>query len=369
MKDHPVIICGAGKIGDIILGCCKELKLTVQGFCDNDPGKVKAGHCGLPVYYTPDLWKEVGEAEVIISIADLLDAEEQLRALGYERLMPGNIILSMFDFKGHSEKSLIDALVVSQQKARMVFLRSVDLIITEKCSLRCAECSNLAQYYTSPKNIETVRLVADVNALLEEVDGIGELRIIGGEPMMNPDFHEVVAAFAGERDIGRIVIYTNGTILPSDAQVEKLKAKNVHFLITDYGELSKNIVSLVGKLEYNHIGYTVMKAPGWTRCSEVRKHERPTEENDRLFQNCCAKNTFTLTDGKLYHCPFSANAYRLGMLYDSDAEAVPVTPGSRDKILRYIRRRDAVGACGFCSGRSFGDPTIPPARQLEPSHG
>ena len=58
----------------------------------------------------------------------------------------------------------------------MLFIRSVDLILTEKCSLKCKDCANLMQYYEKPINIESEELIGDLHDICSIADEINEIR-------------------------------------------------------------------------------------------------------------------------------------------------------------------------------------------------
>ena len=88
----------------------------------------------------------------------------------------------------------IDNMINSQKKyldENLLFIRSVDLVLTEKCSLKCKDCANLMQYYQNPVNIEKQELLDDLEDLMSVADEVNEIRIIGGEPLMNKDFHDI----------------------------------------------------------------------------------------------------------------------------------------------------------------------------------
>ena len=68
------------------------------------------------------------------------------------------------------------------------------------------------QYYKNPTNIRKQELIDDLNDLMSVADEVNEIRIIGGEPLMNKDFHEISAQAAAFQKVKKVVIYTNGTI-------------------------------------------------------------------------------------------------------------------------------------------------------------
>jgi len=53
-----------------------------------------------------------------------------------------------------------------------LFLRSIDLIITERCSLKCQGCSNLMQYYEKPKNCDTNLLLKLIDVFFKVIDEV-----------------------------------------------------------------------------------------------------------------------------------------------------------------------------------------------------
>ena len=71
-----------------------------------------------------------------------------------------------------------------------------------------------------------------LDVLHKNVDYISEFRVIGGEPLMNKDWANVVNSISEKNSDAKIFIYTNGTISPKEEQLESLQGKNVNFLIT-----------------------------------------------------------------------------------------------------------------------------------------
>jgi len=191
---------------------------------------------------------------------------------------------------------------------------------------------------------------------------------------MNKEFHLIINKLSNEDKIKKIAIYTNGTIIPAEDKMECLKNKKVILFITDYGVLSGKLEELKEYLGRNNIAYYAEKAKGWTDCAGIKKHSRTKDDQRALFRNCCAKNTTTLLDGKLYRCPFSANADKL--------HAIPVFQGDYVDILQYSRSKGDAGSvknalrtllfekdyletCDYCNGRSFDDAEITPAVQVK----
>ena len=57
----------------------------------------------------------------------------------------------------------------------LLFVRSVDLVLTEKCSLKRKDCANLMQYYENPVNIDKQELIEDLEDLMVVADEVNEI--------------------------------------------------------------------------------------------------------------------------------------------------------------------------------------------------
>ena len=94
------------------------------------------------------------------------------------------------------------------------------------------------QYYKNPLDSEYEQILNSLDIISKNVDEISEFRVIGGEPLMNKKWAEIVYTIALRNPKKEIHIYTNGTIIPKDEQLEKFVGKKITFVITDYGRLS-----------------------------------------------------------------------------------------------------------------------------------
>jgi len=383
-QEIPIIIFGAGIVGEVLFYACREAGIKVECFCDNNINKTKSPKCGINVIYTPDLKKKYQDAIFLISAADIKDVIQQLNDLRYPKWYSCNFLLRDFDIYqcqfdvpmdfveyGVSTCILCHDNYLTPDK---LFLRSADIIITERCSLKCKDCSNLTQYYKNPRDCDIKELIKSIDAFCTIIDEINEFRVIGGELFMNKDFDLVIKKLSNEPKVRKIVIYTNGTIIPKDEKIECLKNNKILFIITDYGMLSKNLDALVQKLSTNNIAFYVQKAHGWTDCAKIGRHHRNIEQEKEIFKKCCAKNTVTISNGKLYRCPFAANAARLQAAPDFKDDYINFLRELREninisetkkKIRAFLLEKEFLKTCDFCNGRSFEDPEITPAIQTD----
>ena len=67
---------------------------------------------------------------------------------------------------------------------KLLNIKTLDLVLTERCTLKCKDCANLMQYYKKPKNTDGHSLLLSFNNFINVVDNLLEARILGGEPLM-----------------------------------------------------------------------------------------------------------------------------------------------------------------------------------------
>lgn len=104
------------------------------------------------------------------------------------------------------------------------------------------------------------------------------------------------------------------------------------------------------------------------------RHYRNLEQQKEIFGSCCAKNLITLLKGKIYRCPFSANAARLKAVpdYENDYINIFKEPQKaadiyemKKKVRTFLLEKKILETCDYCNGRPYGAPEIPPAIQTD----
>jgi organic radical activating enzyme len=379
----PVIIFGAGIVGEVLFQACNNVGIKVECFCDNNINKTKSPMCNVEVIHPKNLKTRYKDASFLVSAADIKDVVDQLHDLGFLKWYASSLLLRNYDVFQYQFSAPTDFVEFAVSTCLLchdsylnpdkLFLRSVDIIITERCSLRCRDCSNLMQYYKKPKDCNTEEVMQSIDAFCALVDELNEFRVIGGEPLMNKEFHLTIKRLTDEPKVKKIVIYTNGTIVPKEYQIGYLKNNKVLFIITDYGILSKKLNTLTQILSQNNIAFYAQKARGWTDCAKITRHYRNAEQQKELFKNCCAKNTATLSKGRLYRCPFAANAARLLAVPDRKNDYINILQKSqkavdidemKKKIRTFLLEKDFLETCDYCNGRSFEAPEIISAVQI-----
>lgn len=395
--DYPVYIFGADIVGKVLVEVLRLSHITVEGYFDNNKNKCDQMIADVWVNHASGLPSINKNAIVLIASTYIADIIAQLEEQGFtnwipvyqiledkrdlqlDKLLEGSLRLnhSGGEFTRDFDSFVISNMINSQKKyldTEKLYIRSVDLIITEKCSLKCKDCSNLMQFYEQPVNIALDELCQDLDDLCAIADEINEIRIIGGDPFMNKACHTVVKHAASYPQVNKVVVYTNGTICPPEDKLVDMVNDKTFVFITTYGDLSRNASKLSERLDKLGIPYNNQPAYGWTDCGDIKAYDRNEEEMRQIFRYCCAKHFTTLTDGKIFRCPFAANAERLHAMPDNEENYVSISGVAKNPELLIERRkqlafylRDAayIPACNFCNGRTYGDPEIEPGIQTK----
>ena len=365
----PVIIVAAVHESEAIANACRDAGIDVSAFCDSEKRNIKRNYCGIEVIHTPNLPERFSKARFIIATQQIIDVVDQLSSLGYDEFYSGLELLENFDVRKHqyriSQEYMGKRILVYKKSHTAYFdeektyMRSLDVMVTTKCSLKCESCSNLMQYYVDPKNVGSKQILSALDVINKNVDDIAEFRVIGGEPLMNKEWADIVNGIVEKNPESQVFIYTNATIAPKEEELETFHGKKVNFIVTTYGKLSRNLDKLTDRLTNHGIAYAVQPADNWLDCSSIRHHKRTASELEEVFKQCCVKYIYTLLDGKLYRCPFIANAANLNAIPDNPTNYVNLfskEDNVKQQIRRLVKGTKFFPGCDFCLGRPY-DPT------------
>ncbi len=374
---RPIVICGASFIGEYVYQYCLKESIDITAFCDNDPDKET--YCGKDVINPEMVGEKYGHPIVLMTIGYAQPVMNQMERQGIDKIYSPVALLETYAEKLEhmgkysEEKYMVNRFIWLQNHLYRledpVIINSLDFIITEKCSQKCKDCCNLMQYYQNPRNILVAQLKREINALFRYVDLVSEIKLIGGEPFMHPDWHDIVAFLVNLSQIRWIWIFTNGTITPDKRYAELLKHYKIILQISDYGSINRSrLRKTIGFFDEHHIEYNLTSYTQWLDCSKIKNYRRSKQKNQQIFEQCCVTNVTTYTDGKLFRCPFAANAYRLKALPDSSDGYCEIVncdyDDIRSKIYPFLYSMSAIPACGICPGRNPQvSKTIPAAVQ------
>jgi len=152
-ETKSTILFGTGNLGKIALKAINNTNIEVIAIADNDEGKWGKQWNGYDVINPKDI-KNYNQVDSII-IASLnfpymrkqvLDVNKSINIYDFDFLLNEiNLEDCNTDWSVDRCKEQLDLYTYSvnaQKKKGDLFLNSIDLVLTEKCSLKCKDCSN-----------------------------------------------------------------------------------------------------------------------------------------------------------------------------------------------------------------------------------
>lgn len=376
----PLVIFGTGNYGAMAFHALKNKGISVNFFCDNNKAHWGTRFCGCPVISPCQLQDSYPDSLVLIASLRFKFMAHQLRNNHAMTILDCDFLFSELDLSGiesaGSPERLIWMLDLYQfaidaaRDVKELKVKSLDVVVTEKCSLKCRNCSNLMQYYQKPRDVDSGLLLASLDRFMETVDELFEARVLGGEPFMYKDLAAVIRKLCSYPRCKKVTIMSNGTLLPRKEVLETLLDPKVSLIISDYGSLSKNINGLKELLSRHHIPFISESIDSWQDCATIQYRQRNEIELIDLFGDCCVNDTLTLLHGKLYGCPFSAHVDNLKAVpFDSSDDNLDLMKTENTRIKRMIRNltmeKKYLKACSFCAGRDYNVDRIEVAVQAE----
>ena len=92
-----------------------------------------------------------------------------------------------------------------------IHTRAVEFAAADHCNLRCAGCSHMSPFLQARLHADD-ELARDMGRLAE-VMFADEIRILGGEPLLNPRIVPILKAAKASGIAGRVIVATNGLLL------------------------------------------------------------------------------------------------------------------------------------------------------------
>ena len=361
-----VVVFGTGNFGKIVVQATKDCGITIEKICDSNISNWGKTFCGYPVV-SPD---ELNANDIVLLATNisnrkflrkLCESKEITSIYNVENILRGSSWPSFygdFDLEWSLDRAqeVIDLYfydIDSESETQLLKAKSLDVVLTERCSLKCVDCSNLMQYYDKPIGAEVEVLVQTLRNFLETVDYVSELRLIGGEPLVSKNVERVLDTIYEYSNFDKIVLYTNGTVVPKESLLKKFQDRRVWVKISDYGSVSRKAELVANTCKSWGINCIHEQVTEWEDVGRILFRGRTVAENKVVFGNCCVNDTLTLLHGQLYACPFSAHTDNLGVLKNADADKVDMLnlENLKDRIRSIYQDKNVLVACNLCNGR------------------
>ena len=162
--------------------------------------------------------------------------------------------------------------------------------ITEACNLKCRGCSHFS-VFAKPKHKDLKEFEREFKRL-SEIEDIGIIRLMGGEPLLNPNFMEYVRIARKYFPDTSISLVTNGILghklKPYKEELEQL---NINVTISEY-HLDKQNREIHTELHEKGQLYNISLDPSGSQ----------DKETSHYFCDIRIHSWFYYMDGRMYPC-------------------------------------------------------------------
>lgn len=349
---RPIVLCGTL---DKVARAAEFLgENGVKGkiyICDDD----RAGES----YHGIDI---IGAEALAVHRGDNLLLGSKVFYQRYLRFLPGitlgdwffmsQLLMDPYERKGYENMMYF----FFKRRRESFIVPGIDLVLTQRCNLRCRHCANRMQYYTAPHDYEEEDYLESFARVLKAVDGVASMRIIGGEPLLLQEkIEKVIERFGSSDKIFCIDIPTNGTLPLKERTASVLAGcPRATVLVNDYGAPSRRVKELMAQLKAGKISHMLYPAhTPWFDMGDFICCERSGEETQNLYQACLSKEgCATLLGHELYLCPVAAHGAALAAVPRPEDEYVDLRDDTllRERLFQFFTRKTHLQACRFCLG-------------------
>lgn len=190
------------------------------------------------------------------------------------------------------------------------YLPYLEFHIADHCNLNCKACSHYSGLVKEPHFTNLEQFTRDFERLHEFIDDIGKIRILGGEPLLNPEVNEYIKLSRRLYPLAVIRVVTNAILLPKmpESFFETLRKFNAGIDISFYPPLESKMPEIRRLLEEKRVSFNVSPL---IKSFKVRLVTKPHNQPRDVFLKCPNTNCNTLYKGAIAVCSrcFPAKAF------------------------------------------------------------
>lgn len=257
-------------------------------------------------------------------------------------------------------------------------ISAINFLAVDHCNLKCEGCNQASPFLK--KKYCDLSLFRESLSVLSKYLRIGEIRLLGGEPLLHPEIDSIISIARESKMFESILVVTNGRNLlkmtpkfwqgidrlyiskyPANASFINKTAVGINYVCR-----ANNVQLGIGEFNYFH---RVLLTKPITDTNIINETYRKCH-----FKELCR----TLKDGKLYRCTVSAtmNDYQAilqgnSFIKLSDELEIRDSLNFKADLSNYLTSNTPLGSCKFClgsQGESFPHRQLTKEEISDPAH-
>ena len=231
------------------------------------------------------------------------------------------------------------------------YLPHIEFRIAEQCNLNCKMCTEYCALVREPKFYPLEKFTRDFERLHEFIDDFGVIRILGGEPLLNPEVGEFVKVCRRLYPVTPLHVVTNAILLPKMPEefFDTVRECNAVIWISFYPPMESKmpaIRKMLTEKQVNHFIGNKIETFFWRQT--LKRNNNP----ERAFKYCGFSNCHNLCDGKIAACflPFVTkyfNAYYGKNLPEDGALDLYDPNLTTEKLKAHLLK--PIERCNYCT--------------------
>ncbi len=343
-----VIVYGFGRVGHAHIEKIAS-KVDVIFIIDNKTNE-KADYKGIPIYTLETCLNKINQAKIVVTASgkgytSIKDSLEQHGYIEKEDFINFELFLSNLYWERYGKIGI----------SKLVFP------LTNRCTLNCQKCNSFMPYteHFFDRKIEEVK--KDIDIVFQYIDELSLLVLVGGEPLLYVPMGELVT-YIGEKyksKIGKVLVITNGTIIPDKSLCEIFLKYGVEVRISNYGLSDKyrqKISNLKEILALNGVAYTELIEMEWLDIGFPEEKLTMGANEEELYQHMmqCESYCHGVYNGKFYFCTEALMAEWAGLYKIPEDDYIDLNnpdqsyDQKRMQLLEYQLGKIKNGYFSFC---------------------
>lgn len=232
------------------------------------------------------------------------------------------------------------------------WLRVFEYHVNDHCNMNCKGCGHCANLFKEPTFTDFAEYDKDINRIRELYDGVGLIRLLGGEPLLNRKLDCFIERAREIFPEAELHIVTNGILLLDipEKLIQTLVQTGTHVDVSLYPPMIPEKKHIEAFLQTNDIDYCI------TQSTEFYRRFLPEGNGNKIeaFRHCSSARNHLLSKGRIASCAMPFSIDKLCSVYPLQIENSGWIPIHDPEITGFeINRRlnNPTELCRYCSSR------------------